>query len=97
MTGVLHVLRYRSSSAPSLHAQRVSFTDPPARGRCFKVVPARGGEPWSTARVDIEPQRVDDRSVWFATRETSYLLVIEAAPAAAPPAELEDEAREAAR
>lgn len=93
MTGVLHVLRYRSASAPSLHAQRVAFADPPMRGRCFKVTPVRGGEPWSTARVDIEPQAVDERSVWFATRDTSYLLVIEPAPAARPPAEIEDEAR----
>lgn len=73
--GALHVLQYASPTAPSLHAQRVEYDDPPSRGRCFKCSPlGRPHRTFRTAKVETEPQRVDDAAVWFRTRDTVYLL-----------------------
>ncbi len=82
MDGVLHVLQRPSPQAARLHQQRITFAEPPRRGRRFECWDVNGGL-FRTAAVEMEPRRVSDDSVWFNTAHTAYLL--EQLPAGPPP------------
>lgn len=74
MRGILHVLRHASPESARLASQVIEYDEPPLRGRRFTVRASTAPGPWKTDRVEIEPQRVTESSVWFRTAHTAYLL-----------------------
>jgi rubredoxin len=78
MTGKLHVLQFRNPDSRRPCAQRVSFEELPEHWKCF-VACDENGRQWKSARVEIEPDEVAPRQLFFATRDTGYVLEIESA------------------
>lgn len=74
MIGLLHVLERPAADARRLHSQLVEFDDPPKRWTAFACRTRGGALPWKTDRLETEPVRAGENTVYFRTRHTAYLL-----------------------